>query len=42
MNDEELDTLEKSLVPEPDKVADDTPGEPSDVTEDIVEAINKQ
>lgn len=40
MDDEELDALENSLIPESDKVVDDTPDEPSDVAEDIVKVIN--
>ena len=40
MNNDELDNLENSLVPVPDKVVVDTPDEPSDVTEDIVKAID--
>ena len=42
MSNDELDVLEKSLLPEPNKVVDATPEEPSDVTEDIAKAINKQ
>ena len=45
MSNDKLDALEKSLLPEPaepNKVVDATPEEPSDVTEDIAKAINKQ
>ena len=48
MNDDELDSLEERLVPEPQVILSetvdgevvDTPEEPSDVAEDIAKAID--